>query len=204
MSAVAHADPFAAFGTVQHAFEWLDDREERGAAPGQVGFVPQVEWVVGLGNAAAVCGSCGAGTAAWRLVTDIVYQDSFGLMKWSPGSLQVRRAPPHRTLLSPQLPRRCTSASCGMLCLRPVRCKRAPKERRRAFRLDAGRNRDARCMLRLTPSQRCISPATSVAVLHDTLREAVRHGPTAALLGHTHARTHAPADGLPEGVCRGL
>lgn len=52
--------------------------------------MPPAEWVVGLGNAAAVCGECGAGAAAWRLVTDLVYHDSFGLMKWSPGSLQVR------------------------------------------------------------------------------------------------------------------
>lgn len=99
LTAVARADPVSAFATVQHAFEDLDDREERGAAAGHAGhaghagrvaFVPQVEWVIGLGNAAAVCGECGAGAAAWRLVTDIVYQDSFGLMKWSPGSLQVR------------------------------------------------------------------------------------------------------------------
>lgn len=89
LSAAAHADPCAALGALQHAFEWLDDREERGAAPGGVGFVPKVDWVVGLGSAAAVCGECGAGAAAWRLVTDLVYHDSFGLMKWSPGSLQV-------------------------------------------------------------------------------------------------------------------
>eukprot|EP00892_Ulva_mutabilis_P002521 jgi/Ulvmu1/1226/UM109_0024.1 len=92
IAAAARADPFAAFGAVQQAFEWLDDREERGAAQGEAGFVPQVEWVVALGNAAAACGECGAGAAAWRLVTDIVYHDSFGLMKWSPGSLQACHA----------------------------------------------------------------------------------------------------------------
>jgi hypothetical protein len=87
----AAADAASALSATHELFEWLDGADTlRAAAVAQPQFLPPVEWLAALSRCAAACGEAGAGPHAWQLVTDMVYHDSFGLLAWSPSSLQAR------------------------------------------------------------------------------------------------------------------